>query len=159
MEQARDDEYVNATLMCKACGKLWANYWQNNNSQEFLNELSIDIGIPISKLILTIRGRGDVLSQGTWVHRRVAIDLARRLSPKFAVWMTKLEFPSPRRPETDLRVSLRGRDLPSGRYLSRPTRGCELPGNCPEVNGKETPLERKSENRSLTKTASQLSAG
>jgi hypothetical protein len=37
--------------------------------------------IRVSKLILTVRGRGDAVSQGTWVHRRVAIDLARWLSP------------------------------------------------------------------------------
>lgn len=83
---ARDDGYVNATQMCKACGKLWGNYWQLQQTQEFAAALSLDIGIPISKLATTIRGRGDSVDQGTWVHRKLAIHLANWLSPQFAVW-------------------------------------------------------------------------
>ena len=83
---ARDDQYVNATEMCKACGKYWNHYWSNEQTQEFVKALALDTGIPVSKLILIVRGRGDAVRQGTWVHRKVAIHLAQWLSPQFAVW-------------------------------------------------------------------------
>ena len=82
------DQYINATAMCRATGKLWGNYWQNQETSEFLNALSLDIGIPISKLVLSVRGNASAIKQGTWVHRRVAIHLAQWCSPEFAVWVT-----------------------------------------------------------------------
>jgi hypothetical protein len=36
----REDGYWNATAMCRANGKLWADYWRNRTTQEFLAELS-----------------------------------------------------------------------------------------------------------------------
>ncbi|MEM1224598.1 MAG: KilA-N domain-containing protein [Planctomycetota bacterium] len=85
--QCRDDEFVNATQMCKAAGKLWADYWRLEHTQEFARELSDNMGIPIKKLVTSKRGnryqRG-----GTWVHRRIAIHLAQWCSPAFAVWVS-----------------------------------------------------------------------
>lgn len=81
------DGYVDATAMCKANGKLWSNYWQTDRATSYLMALSTDIGKPITGptgLVISVRG-GE--AQGTWVHERVAIDLARWLSPQFAVWM------------------------------------------------------------------------
>jgi hypothetical protein len=80
------DGYWNATAMCKANRKLWADYWRNSSTQEFLGELSSVMGIPITELV-QVRHGGPPSLQGTWVHRRVAIDLARWLSPPFAVWV------------------------------------------------------------------------
>jgi hypothetical protein len=34
------DGYWNATTMCRANGKLWADYWRNQTTQEFMAELS-----------------------------------------------------------------------------------------------------------------------
>ena len=39
-------------------------------SVEVGEELSLDMGIPISNLVQVIRGRGDTMVQGTWVHPR-----------------------------------------------------------------------------------------
>jgi len=81
------DGFVNATAMCKANGKLWSNYWQTDRATSYLTALSTDIGKPITGptgLVISVRG-GE--AQGTWVHERVAVDLARWLSPQFAVWM------------------------------------------------------------------------
>ena len=86
------DGYINATAMCKAAGKLFADYGRLNQTQSFLEELSLDMGIPISKLVQVIQGRGDKITQGTWVHPRVAINLAQWLSPKFAVMVTDWVF-------------------------------------------------------------------
>jgi hypothetical protein len=91
--QQREDGYWNATEICKANGKFWANYWSNKSAQAFVGELSSVIGIPITEIV-QVRQAGDSKNQGTWVHRRVAIDLARWCSPKFAVlingWVEEL---------------------------------------------------------------------
>ena len=82
------DGYVNATAMCKACGKNFADYNRLVSTAAFLNELSSDMGIPISAIIATIKG-GNPLEQGTWVHPDVAINLGQWCSPKFAVAVSK----------------------------------------------------------------------
>ena len=85
--QRQGDGYLNATSMCKIAQRQIGHYKSNNQTKEFLEALSIDIGIPITKLIQTQRG-GSSSSQGTWVHPNVAIHLAQWLSPKFAVQVT-----------------------------------------------------------------------
>ena len=56
-----------------------------------LNELSINMGIPILELFVKSVGGNH---SGTWVHRKVAIHLAQWLSPSFAVqvsnWLDEL---------------------------------------------------------------------
>ena len=83
------DGYINATAMCKAAGKLFGHYRETNRTQAFLEVLSLDIGIPISNLVQVIRGRGDKITQGTWVHPRVAINLGQWLSPEFDVMVSR----------------------------------------------------------------------
>ena len=90
--QRVSDGYVDATAMCKAAGKLYADYYRLSSTKSFLNELSTDMGIPISALIQTLKGGNNQNSQGTWVHPRVAIHLAQWLSSKFAVRVTSLIF-------------------------------------------------------------------
>ena len=82
------DGYVNATAMCKAAGKLWADYNRIGPTQAYLAALSADMGKPITELVQSVRG-GDPRLQGTWVHPQVAINLALWLSPQFAVQVTK----------------------------------------------------------------------
>ena len=101
------DGYINATLLCKKAEKLFGNYRQLARTQAFLEELSLDIGIPISNLVQVIRGRGDRLQQGTWVHPRVAINLGQWISPAFDVkvsgwvtdWMMGRDVPGAFMPE------------------------------------------------------------
>lgn len=80
------ERYINATQMCKAVGKLWGNYWQNDTTQQFVNALSLNIGIPINTLVVGRRGNPET-GGGTWVHRKVARHLAGWCSPEFHVWM------------------------------------------------------------------------
>ena len=47
------DGYVNATAMCKAFGKLGADYYRLSSTKEFVAELSSDMGIPIRDIIVT----------------------------------------------------------------------------------------------------------
>lgn len=87
--QRSTDGYINATDMCKAAGKSIADFNRLSTTKAFLDELSSDMGIPISQLIQVLRPGGDGSGQGTWVHPDVAIHLAQWLSPKFAVMVSK----------------------------------------------------------------------
>jgi KilA-N domain len=78
---------VNATQMCKAGGKLYANYSSSIGMTEYIYALSSVIGIPITELTVSNQGGRPEL-QGTMVHRRVALYLAQRISPLFAVQVT-----------------------------------------------------------------------
>jgi len=75
IEQRASDGYINATAMCKAAGKLMGDYLRLESSKAFLQALANDMGIPISKLIQSVRGGLEHL-QGTWVHPQAAIHLA-----------------------------------------------------------------------------------
>jgi hypothetical protein len=88
INQRVSDGYVNATAMCKSAGKLFADYARLKNTQEFLDELSRSMGIPIDGLVFTI-STGLNEYRGTWVHPDVAINLGQWLSPKFAVQVSK----------------------------------------------------------------------
>jgi hypothetical protein len=91
VQQRLMDGYINATELCQASGKNFNDYSRLKSTNEFINELSSETGIPASALIQSVRG-GDVRFQGTWVHPQVAINLAQWASPKFAVLVSKWVF-------------------------------------------------------------------
>lgn len=91
VEQRASDGYINATAMCKAAGKLVADYRRLGSTDAFLQALEADVGIPISALLQSVKG-GDPALQGTWVHPQVAIHMAQWLSPQFAVRVSKWVF-------------------------------------------------------------------
>jgi hypothetical protein len=80
------DGYVNATAMCRAGGRRWNHYATNERTSEYLRALSWSAGIPADLLVASI-GNGPNHLRGTWIHPRLAVDLARWISPAFAVWM------------------------------------------------------------------------
>ncbi len=86
------DGYINATALCQQTGKRLHDYYRLSQTTEFLKELSLETGIPVSNLVQVIRGRGDKVPQGTWVHPQVAINLGQWLSPSFAVKVSKWVF-------------------------------------------------------------------
>ena len=86
------DGYVNATELCQKSGKLFGNYHQLARTKAFLGVLSADIGIPISALVQVVKGGNDKLSQDTWVHPRVAINLGQWISPEFDVKVSEWVF-------------------------------------------------------------------
>ncbi len=81
------DRYLDATAMCRAEGKLWGHYWENNTTKEYADELSSVIGIPISELVQVRKG-GAPHDKGTYVHPRIAIHLSQWLSARFAVMVS-----------------------------------------------------------------------
>ncbi len=71
--------------MCQSVGKQISDYTRLKSSGAYESRLSAITGIPRKELVSeTIR------SEGTWVHRKVAIHLAQWISPDFAVWVTDL---------------------------------------------------------------------
>jgi len=74
------------------CAKRRVNYRRLNASQEFIEALSSDMGIPISRLAESKKGNTAKFEQGTWVHPQVAINLAQWCSPEFAVLVSKWVF-------------------------------------------------------------------
>ena len=84
--------YINATRLCQQEGRLVGHYNARAQTKAFLKALSADIGIPISALVVSVKGGNDKHSQGTWVHPRVAINLGQWLSPEFDVKVSQWVF-------------------------------------------------------------------
>jgi hypothetical protein len=78
----RKDGYINATQLCKAGNKLFGHYQTSKQTQDYLQALSSNIGIPIMKLLDSKVGGSH---SGTYVHRKVAYHLAQWISPQFAL--------------------------------------------------------------------------
>lgn len=84
------DVMINATEMAKPFkGKTVAHFLENQQTQELINQLSIDIGIPTSGLIKVVKGGVPGL-QGTWMRRELAIAFAMWLSAKFYSWCIRI---------------------------------------------------------------------
>jgi len=86
IRQRSSDGYLDATAMCKANGKLFADYKRLKSTKEFLRQLPDFIinnsvmGIPITEqnqqLIQIVQG-GTSEEQGTWIHPYISINLAQ----------------------------------------------------------------------------------
>ena len=80
------DGFASATAMCHANGKEWSNYRQLDRTTAYLAALGDSLNLPADQLVLTTTSGPNHL-RGTWIHPRLAVDLARWLSPQFAVFM------------------------------------------------------------------------
>lgn len=77
------DGFVNATAMCRANDKRWADYWRTDRAGEYAEALFEETQIPVSQLVQVRHGNE------TWIHPQVAVDLARWISAPFAVFMDR----------------------------------------------------------------------
>ena len=68
--------------MAKPFGKSAAHWLRNQSAQEFINELAALRNRNPSDLVQVVNGDNG----GTWMHEDVAMEFARWLSPKFAIW-------------------------------------------------------------------------
>lgn len=75
--------FINATEMAKPFGKRPIDYLQNQQTQEFINELSKVRKSTLADLVQVTKGGNNA---GTWMHEDVAIEFARWLNPAFAIW-------------------------------------------------------------------------
>lgn len=114
------DGYADATAMCQANGKLWGHYISNQRTTDYLQALAASLGIPADQLVITTTTGPNHL-RGTWAHPRLAVDLARWLSPQFAVWMDGwlLEQLGQRQPAPAL-MGDGWRSMDSDQWLSQP---------------------------------------
>lgn len=106
------DGFVNATAMCQANGREWFTYARSERSRQYIAALAAHLkgspqncgdaawGSPQDPtgLIRSITS-GPNEHRGTWIHPRLAIDLARWISPAFAVWMDGWFLESLARPQ------------------------------------------------------------
>ena len=74
---------MNATQMCKPFGKTPKDWLRTNQAQDFINTLSVVRQKCLTDLVVVYQGG---TTQGTWMHEDVAVEFARWLSPKFAIW-------------------------------------------------------------------------
>ncbi len=86
----REDGYLSATDMCKACGKLFGHWNVLNSTKEYLKALQEEYYRDHDNTPLVESSSGNLGEKsGTWVHRHVALELARWLSPQFAIQCNK----------------------------------------------------------------------
>jgi len=96
IQRRSSDGYFNATSMCQCFKKNFKFYLQNDKVQLYLDSLAMNmceskVGIPtldfneVRASLVQVQHGG--ANRGSWIHERVAVDLARWLSPDFAVWM------------------------------------------------------------------------
>ena len=78
----RKDGFINLTQMCKANEKRIDNFLRLKQSQQYIESLSRSLRCEVTEVI---QGGMPEL-QGTWGHPSLAINLARWISPDFAVW-------------------------------------------------------------------------
>ena len=96
----REDGWVNATAMCQAGNREWFTYARSSRTQEYIAALAAVVGSPRNcghphqgspqdpaTVVVRSVTTGPNDQRGTWVHPRLAVDLARWISPAFAVWM------------------------------------------------------------------------
>lgn len=83
--EQRPDGYVLGTQMAKANNVLIGHWLALESTKNYMQSLSIDIGIAISDLSIVVKG-GDSTKQGTWLHPLLALNFGRWISPEFAIW-------------------------------------------------------------------------
>lgn len=76
--------YANATSMCKVFNKLPKDWLKTEQTQEYISELERKEKSP-NGLVEIVQG-GRASEQGTWIHEKLILDLARWLNVKFRVW-------------------------------------------------------------------------
>lgn len=76
---------VNATEMAKPFGKEAKHWLVNQTTKEYIEELANVRNLTFADLVQVKQGSPDN-GGGTWMHEDVAMEFARWLSPKFAIW-------------------------------------------------------------------------
>lgn len=77
-----DNVMVNATQMAKPFGKSAKDWLKTKSTNDFINTLAEVKKIHSLDLVQVTYGDNG----GTWMHEDVAMEFARWLSPKFAIW-------------------------------------------------------------------------
>ena len=91
LEYREEDGFINITNLCKAGGKQFKNWNQNDKTKRFLDVLGMEAGIPAASLIKVGTGHriGNSNISESWAHPQVAINIAQWISPEFDVLVSK----------------------------------------------------------------------
>ena len=86
-----ENGYLNATMIAKHYGKRVQNYLKSERTQDYLRALDEHLSeapktASQNSLVIVKKGNSQEFEQGTWLHPKLAIDFARWLNPRFAVW-------------------------------------------------------------------------
>ena len=88
------DGYFNATQLCTHFRKQFKDYEKTARTSEYLDALAGSLKSKRGTVLLDSAARASLVQvqhggshAGSWIHERLAVDLARWLSPDFAVWM------------------------------------------------------------------------
>lgn len=73
--QRRDDGYINLTELCQRAGKRWHDFRRQPGTEALLKELSLETGIPVSRLIQRV-SVGFPANTATWGHPELAVHVA-----------------------------------------------------------------------------------
>lgn len=90
----QSDGFINATELCKVGGKRFNDWYRLKKSEKIIEVISILTHIPVESLIVSGHGCSkDEKAQDTWVHKKIAYDIAMWFSPDFTAqvydWLDK----------------------------------------------------------------------
>ena len=90
IEARKDDNFINATQLCKAGGKTFKDWHRLNSTKELITELENNLKsnghlCPLKLVDKKVGGN----HSGSWVHPDLAVQLAQWLSPKFAIQVSR----------------------------------------------------------------------
>ena len=85
----QNNGYLNATVVAAHFNRRVGNYLKSERTQEYIAALAEKLSVTSKRAtednqIVIIKQGGT--EQGTWLHPKLAVDFARWLDPKFAVW-------------------------------------------------------------------------
>lgn len=84
------DVYVCATQMAKSFNKCPNDWLRTQAAHEYIQAVSDETNICVSELVITRKGGGAIqTTQGTWMHKDVAMEFARWLAPVFGLWCNR----------------------------------------------------------------------
>ncbi len=82
---ATRDAWFNATDMANAFGKRPIDWLKQKETKEYIALLCVEYEVTENHFVKTKKG-GNLSTQGTWLHRKLAIRFAQWLDTRFAIW-------------------------------------------------------------------------
>ena len=83
LEEQNGQIMANATLMCKAFDKKPETWLRTESTQRYISAVAVALKCETENCY-EVRQGGNV--QGTWIHQKLVLNLARWLSPEFEIW-------------------------------------------------------------------------
>lgn len=85
IDARESDKYVNATQMCKAGGKLFADWYRLDSTKRLIKSIILDLGLK-TDLVDVKRGR---YHSGAWIHPDLAVPLAYWVDEIFVIRVSR----------------------------------------------------------------------